>query len=171
MEELEECFLTKGALHNLFVYMCKSNAESHDPITDALVTMLTGVVHFTISKHGLLLLKGAPALPFTHMNPEQRQLLYNVVNSLRCEVPTFSAFALTENPLTYTVENERITLNTPSYKIDHKLIFTILLECIAESKRPSLLLFNLIVQRIGCRVNVSRDTIAFAHTKSKSLLV
>lgn len=169
-EDFESKFLTKNAIRNLLVYLCKSNLESPDPITDALATMLTNPTTYIISKHGLVMFRGAPAYPFTHMDAVQRQLIYNVVNSIRNEYHTYSYFALNENPLTYSVENERITINIPPQKIDSKLVMLVLLELIAESKQPSTLLFNLLVQRLQSRINISKETISFANQKSKEIL-
>jgi len=169
-EDFAENFLNKHSIRTVFIYLCKSNSESTDPITDTLATILTCPVQYTVSKHGLVLFKGSPAIPFTHMNPSQRQLLYDVVSSMRCEVPTYSAFALNEDPLTFQAENERITFNIPPVKVDPKLMLHIVLELIAESRRPSTLLFNLIIQRLSARVNITKETIAFANHKSKELL-
>lgn len=170
-EDFSECFLTPAALRGYFVFLCKSNVESTDPITDALTTMLTNAVQFSVGKHGLVLFKGAQPLPFSHMDPSQRQLLYDIVSSMRCEIPTYSHFARIDDPLTYTVENERITFNVSLKKLEPKLVFSILLECIAESKHASNLLFNLLVQRLSARVNISRELIDFAQSKSKEVLV
>lgn len=169
-DDFTERFLNKNSLRTLFVYLCKSNSESPDPITDALATMLTCPVQYTISKHGLVMFKGSPAIPFTHMNPGQRQLLYDVVSSIRCEVHTYGPFALNENPLTYQVENERISVNIPTQKLDPKLVIQIVLELIAESKKPSTLLFNLLIQRLGSKVNITKDTLTFVNQRSKELL-
>ena len=61
---------------------------------------MTEEVRYTVSKHGLLLFKGASPLPFTHMDQAQRHLIYEVISSIRCEVHTYGAFAFGENPLT-----------------------------------------------------------------------
>lgn len=168
-EDFEEKFLNKESLRRVLVYLCKSNIESPDPITDALATVLTNPVQYTISKHGLVMFKNAPAIPFTHMDPYQRQLIYQVVNSLRCEHHTYSAFALAENPLTYTLENERITLHIPSVKLDPKVVLHIVLELVAESKHPSPVLFNLLIQRLCSRVNITKEAISFANKKSSEI--
>ena len=170
MEDFEEKFLNEAALRSYFVYLCKSNSESVDPITDALVVMLTNPVQFTVSRHGLIMFKGAQPYPFTHMDASQRQLLFDMVGSIRCEVPTYSAFALVENPLTFAVENERITFNVNGSKLDPKLVFHMLIELVAKSNRPSHLLFNIMMQRLSARVNISKESLSFVNGKSKEML-
>ncbi len=131
--------------------------------------MLTQPVQYSISKHGLVMFKGSPAFPFHHMNHDQRHVLYQVVNSFRCQYHTYSAFAST-NPTTYSIENERINIDIPSTKLDPKLVLTILVELIAVSKQPSLLLLNLMIQRLTSRVNICKDTISFANEAGKFTL-
>jgi len=167
MEDYEEKFLNQDALRDYMLYACHSNAESSDPITDTLTVMLTEPVQYTVSKHGLIMFKSLPPLPYTHMNPAQRQLVYAVVNSIRCEYPTYSEFALVENPLTYSVENERITLNVPSRKLDPKAVLSILVELVSTSKNQSQLLFNILVQRLCARVQITKDTISFANDQCR----
>jgi len=167
MEDFEEKFLCHDSLRDYLLYACHSNAESSDPITDALTVMLTEPVQYTISKHGLIMFKSLPPLPFTHMNPGQRQLIYNVASSIRCEYPTYSYFALAENPLTYSVENERITLNIQSQKLDPKLVLLVLVELISTSTHQSQLLFNIMIQRLSARVLITKDAITFANDQCR----
>ncbi len=169
-EEFEALFLSKESLKTYFVFLCKSNVESSDPITDALVVMLTSSVQYTISKHGLVMFKGSPAFPFTHMHHEQKHLLYQVVSSIRSEFHTYSHFARAEDPLTYGVENERLNIHIPAQKLDPKLVIGVLVDLIATSSKPSTLLFNLMIQRLTSRVNISKDTISFANEMAKVTL-
>lgn len=168
-EEFARLFLSPVALRNVFVHMCKTNSESPDPIVDTLTTILTHQVQFCVSKYGLVLFKNAPPLPYTIFLPAQRQLIYDMCNSLRNEVPTFSAFALNENPLTYNVENEKIIFNVEISKLDPKTIISILVDCLRETNHYPLLLFNLILQRLNSRVNVTRDIMEFAGHVAQSL--
>jgi hypothetical protein len=166
-EEFRALFLSEPALRSQFVHMCKTSAEAADPITDAVAAMLMSNVQFCIGKHGLVLLKGGAAFPYSLMSAEQRQFLYELVHAVGSDVPCHSALACLENPLTWTIENERILFNTAPEKIDPRVVFAILLECIATSQHGSQTLCDLLVQRLGSRVTIGRDTLAFVHERSK----
>jgi hypothetical protein len=169
-DDFDEHFLNKDFLKRCFVFLCKSNIESSDPITDALATMLTTNIQYSVSSHGLSLFKDAPAFPYHLMNASQRQLLYHVVRSVWSGENTYSGFARTVDPLTFSIRNERIHLHTPPVKLDPKLVVSILVDSIASSKQPSLLLFNLMIQRLTSRVNVCKDTMIFANEQGKLTL-
>jgi hypothetical protein len=160
MEDFEATFLSRDALRRFILYLCSLNTESPDPITDALVTAMTETVRYTISKHGLMLFKGTSPLPFNRMDAAQRHLIYEVVSSIRCEVHTYGPFAYSENPLTFSVENERITVNVPPVKLDHALVLSILVDLIRASAKPSMLLFNIMIQRLSARVHITKDVLA-----------
>jgi hypothetical protein len=166
-EEFRALFLSDAALRSQFVHMCK--AETHDPITDAAATMLASNVQFCVGKYGLVLFKGGATFPYTLMSPEQRQFLYELVHAVGSDMPCHSAIACLENPLTWTVENERILFHTPPTKLDPRVVFAILIDCVATSEHSSRTLCDLLIQRLGSRVNISRDTIAFVREKSAAV--
>lgn len=160
MEDFQSAFLSRDALRRFILHSCSLNTESPDPITDALVTAMTETVRYTVSKHGLTMFKGISPLPFNRMDAAQRHLIYEVISSIRCEIHTYGPFALAENPLTFSIENERITMNIPPTKIDHALVLSILLDLIKASAKPSVLLFNIMLQRLSARVNITKDVLA-----------
>ncbi len=164
-EEFRAHFLSEAALRSQFVHMCK--AETHDPITDAVAAMLTSNVQFCVGKYGLVLFKGGAAFPYTLMSPKQRQFLYELVHAVGSDVPCHSAISCLENPLTWTIENERILFHTPAEKLDPRAVFAILIDCVATSEHGSKTLCDLLVQRLGSRVTVARDTLAFVREKTK----
>ena len=168
-EEFRAHFLSEAALRSQFVHMCK--AETHDPITDAVAMMLTSNVQFCVGKYGLVLFKGGVAFPYTLMSPHQRQFLYELVHAVGSDVPCHSALSCLENPLTWAVENERILFHLPPEKLEPRTVFSILIECVAASEHGSRTLCDLLVQRLGSRVNIARDTLAFVHEKTREVFV
>ena len=159
--------MSEDALRRQFLHMCKTSAEASDPITDAVACMLTSNVQFCVGRYGLVLFKGGPTFPYTLMTAEQRQFLYELVHAVGSDVPCHSALACIDNPLTWSVENERILFHTPPEKLEPRAVFGILVHCVATSKHGSALLCNLLVQRLGSRVNIARDTLAFVHEQSR----
>ena len=168
-DQFRELFMCEDALRRQFVHMCKTSAEASDPITDAVCCMMTSTVQFCVGKYGLVLFKGGPTFPFTLMSPRQRQFLYELVHAVGSDVPCHSALACLENPLTWAVENERILFHMPPEKLEPRAVFRILLNCVASSKHGSALLCNLLVQRLGSRVNIGRDTLAFVHEHTREV--
>jgi len=169
VEQFRELFMSEDALRRQFVHMCKTSAENPDPITDAVCCMLTSNLQFCVGKYGLALFKGGPTFPYTLMSPVQRQFLYELVHAVGSDVPCHSALACIDNPLTWSVENERILFHLPPEKLEPRLVFRTLLDSVATSKHGSALLCNLLVQRLGSRVNVGRDTLAFVKEYSREV--
>jgi len=167
--QLEVVFLEEQALKKWFLYFCKANSESLDPITDALALFLGNSVQFTLSKNGLYIFEDYIPIPFSIMTPHQKQLLYHILSSFRADEHTYCEFHLLEDPLTYTVVNENIIFNIKRKKISAKTIFCILLELIHSSKKPSLTLFNIIIQRLHCKVAIDKETLLFVNETSKQI--
>lgn len=170
-EDIETTFFDKESLKKVFLYFCTSNAESPDPITDALSIMISSYIEFTVSVRGVFLFRDFMPIPFSVMNNEQRHLIYHISNSFRAAEHTYSRFCTSENPLTYSIENECIVINTPKKKVDPKLILTILLEMIASSKQPSILLFNILIQRLLSKISVDKEVLVFAQEQVKRVFI
>jgi len=157
-------FLQEDNVKRVLVYLCKGSPTSSDPITDALVTMLGGPVQFCVGRFGLVLFKDGASFPFAMMNQEQRQFLYEIVRGVGSEMPCYGPLAVLDNPLTFTIENERILFHIPKQHLDPKTVFRAMVELINESRPNSSLLTNLLVQRLGSRIILSRETLAYVHT-------
>lgn len=170
-EEIEELFFDKESLKKIFLYFCNSNSESPDPITDALTVMINSYIEFTISIRGVYLFRDFMPVPFSIMNHQQKQYIYHLSSSFRASEHTFSSFCKIENALTYSVENECIVITSPKKKIDAKTIITILLELIVQSKQPSILLFNILMQRLLSRITVDKDILMFAQAEIKKKFI
>jgi hypothetical protein len=163
LQAYTESFLSKDALKNYFIHLCQVNNASADPIIDALVTILTHPCIFCVCKYGVVLFKNATPYPYTIMNAQQRQLIYQMCSSMRSEIPTFSAFATTNKPLTYVIDNEKIIFNLSIPKIDARIIIMILIECLNIIPHKRNLLFNIILQKLSSKVQLSKELIEFAH--------
>lgn len=165
--QLEIDFLNEESLKTWFLYFCQANSESLDPITDALTVFLSYPVQFTLSKNGLYLFEDSIPVPFSIMTNQQKQTLYHIVSSFRADVHTYSEFHRIENPLTYNILNDNIVFNIKKKKLNAKTVLKILLELIHQSQKPSLMLFNIIIQRLHCKITIDKETIKFANETSK----
>lgn len=169
--EIEELFFDKESLKKFFLYFCNTNSESPDPITDALTVMINSYIEFTVSVRGVYLFKDFMPVPFSVMNSQQKQYIYCMSSSFRASEHTFSSFCRVENALTYSIENECIVIASPKKKIDAKVIITILLELIVQSKQPSILLFNILIQRLMSKITVDKDILMFAQSEIKKKFI
>ena len=169
MNEFHALFLTPAALERTLAYMCRTFTQ--DPITESVKIMLTCPVQFHVSRFGVGMFKGCGVFPFTYMTKEQRQWLHELVRAIGAE--GYHSALMADEPLVYTIENDRIFFKGGEM-LDSKLVFEILLKSMAKSgEDPSRLrlLVSLLLQRIGCRVPIGRDTIAFVHELSESVFV
>ena len=157
-------FLSPAALRAVLAHLAHTSSDTSDPITDAVVTMLTVPVQFSVGRFGVTLFRGAAPLPFKSMSGAQRCFVNEIVYGIG-HPGRYGPLCMGDQSLRYTVENERITLHTPPHRLDPKLVFRVLLEAAAEAQlgARAVLLCNLLVQRIGTRVALSRDTIAFVQ--------
>ena len=179
-------FLDPEHLQRLFAYMCRSSTR--DPIADTARIMLTTPVQFHISRHGVGLFKGCPVFPFTYMGGEQRQWLFELLSAMGGD-QMHSALQAIDAPLEYTAENDRIFFKTapddaslaayyhhpptqaprssPPHLLlllDPRRVFDALLGAVADSGTAYpdrlRLLVNLLLQRIGCQVQIGRELLA-----------
>jgi len=164
--QLEDLFLDSDSLRTWFLYFCQANSESLDPITDVLALFLGLPIQFTLSKNGLYIFEDSIPIPFSIMSNSQKHLLYHIVSSFRADEHTFSDFNLSD-PLTYVIVNENIVFTIKKKKLDAKKILKMLLKLIHNSSKPSLTLFNIIIQRLHCRVAIDKDTLLYANEASK----
>lgn len=171
MDELKALFLSVESLQQILAYMCRSG--SPDPISDSMRLMLSSPVHFHVSRFGLGLFKGVPVFPYTYMSNEQRTWLYDLMRAIRGDT-NHSALSRLDDPLEYTTENDRIFFKDASMtRLEPKLVFDALIYSMTKSTHASparlKLLVNLLLQRIGCRIQISRDTLTHVQSRTEAL--
>lgn len=162
MSLLEETFLSDESLLRIMTYMCRSGV---DPIVNTLHTMLTCDVQFAIGKYGLVLFKGH-VFPYTYMTVDQRHCLYLL--ALHAHDKQHSAYAVLDNPLKFTAENGHIIFK-PVHRIPIQRVFDVLIMALQRSKRASMMLCNILLQKLGAKIVLSRETLQYIHEKSKFL--
>ena len=159
-------FLSPPALLQILTHLAHTSSDTSDPITDAVATMLTTPVQFCVGRYGLVMFKGGAPLPYKAMNAAQRWFVQEVVYGVG-HPGRYGPLCMAEQSLRYTVENERILFHTPPHRLDPKVVFRVLLDAAAQARQGSMLLCNLLVQRVGTRVALSRDTIAFVQEQGR----
>lgn len=167
MEDLISLFLNPDTLERVFLYMCKTAVTCADPITESVKAMLCNQIQFSVSRCGLGIIKGQPVFPYSFMTTEQRQWVYELVRAISNGDDHHSALARLDDPLTYVVENERIIFRGTT-TLDAKVVFNVLLDCMFKSERDIhriQLLNDLLLQRIGGRVQITRETLR--HIQSR----
>jgi hypothetical protein len=143
--------------------------------------MITTPIQFHVRRYGLGLFKGSAVFPYTYMSAEQRVWLHDVVRAIRTG-GNHSALCRLNESLTYTIENDRIFFHTSGADQQQQQrptrlaptdVFDALLGAMAESKHTTpdrlQLLVGLLLQRIGCRVHVCRETLMHVQRRSAEL--
>lgn len=164
METLERLFLTEEPLTRFMIYACQRGGA--DPVIDTLYAMLNNDAQFVVGRYGLLLFKDLPVLPWVYMDVEQRECLYQLV--FHANDRQHSAYAVLEDPLTFKAENGHIAF-TGRIRLSGERIFAALLRAMAACKRPSRMLCNIILQKLGVRMVISKQLLCFINDNAKAL--
>jgi hypothetical protein len=85
--------------------MCRTS--THDPISETARLMLTTPIQLHVSRFGLGLFKGCAVFPFSYMNKDQRQWLFELLSAMGGD-QMHSALQTIDSPLEYVAENDRI---------------------------------------------------------------
>jgi len=132
--------------------------------------MLNQPMQLSINKHGVTLFRYAPSIHFSYLNHEERCFVFDAVSSLQSDVPSFGGFSVLEDPLKFIVENNCIILEFSGTKLNAEDVLSMLIDCIAQSKKPRILLYSLIIQRLHGKVHLTRSQLQFARIKSLEAL-
>lgn len=163
MEDLTALFLNDESLLRIMTYMCRDGA---DPIVDTLYTMLNATVQFALNRYGLVLFRGHGVFPYAYMSVEQRQCLYQLAQHV-CD-KQHSAYARADDPLRFSIEDDHIVF-APTLQLPQHQVFDVLIRALQQSKRGSPMLCNIILQKLGTRMLLHKDSLAYIYEKSKAL--
>lgn len=163
-------FLAPAPLSIVLTHLAQTSSDASDPITHAVVTMLTGNVQFCVGRYGLVLFRNTAPLPFRAMNPAQRWFIQEIVYGIG-HPGRYGPLCMGDQSLRYCVENECIAFTIPPHRLEPKAVLGVLLDSVGEARRDggAPLLANLLLQRIGARVPLTRETLTFAHERAAAL--
>jgi hypothetical protein len=102
--------------------------------------------------------------PYFYLTKEQRQYLYSIASSIARE---------SECTQRYRFCNGCLILTDYSGKaLDQRLVWRMILECVATSKKHKdclKMLANVVIQRVLCRLQHSKDVIAYVYELTEEI--
>jgi hypothetical protein len=164
MEEL--FFRDPEHLRKLFVYMCSQCTALEDPISNVACMFLQGRLHISFGVSGIAFFENGIIFPYFYLSRQQRQYLYTISSAIASN-PSHS------NPQRYRFCNGCLVLTDYSGKsLDQHLVWRMILGCVATSTKHRgclRLLANVVIQRVLCRAQHSKDIIARVYEMSDEI--
>jgi hypothetical protein len=166
--ELKNLFFVRDKLHETFkiLCMCKTSYEN-DTLTAVVTQLCTSDVQIKFTEQGFVPFHKFPLLviPYIYMTKQQLQGIKNIITNLTKNQVTFRASSMMGGGASITC------LHQPALIIDPAdVLFTLyyLLQQHCKQNKGSSLIYNTIVQRLSCNVDLSRAHIAQAREKIKA---
>ena len=164
MEDL--FFRNPEHLRKMFVYMCSQCTALEDPISNVACLFLQGRLHVSFGVSGIAFFENGIIFPYFYLTRQQRQYLYTISSGIASN-PSHS------NPQRYRFCNGCLILTDYSGKsLDQRLVWQTILGCVAASSKHKgclRLLANVVIQRVLCRAQHSKDIIAHVYEMSDEI--
>ena len=157
-DKMETLFLSNQAhIRKMFTYMCSQCTAPEDPISNMACQFLHGKLHISFGVSGIAFFEDGIIYPYFYLTREQRQYLYSIAGAIASE-------SQADNPQQrYRFVNGCLVLTDYTGKtLDQRLVWRVLLECVATSQKHQdclRMLANVVIQRILCRTHHSKEMI------------
>ena len=153
-------------LRKMFIYMCSQCTALEDPISNVACQFLQGRLHISFGVSGIAFFEDGIIFPYFYLTRQQRQYLYSISSAITCNTPQ-------ENPHRYRFSNGCLVLTDFTGRVlDQKLVWRTILGCVASSTKHRIclrLLANVVIQRVLCRAQHSKDVIAYVYQMSDEI--
>ena len=158
---MNELFLqNKAHLRKMFTYMCSQCTAPEDPISNMACQFLHNRLHISFGVSGISFFEDGIIYPYFYLTREQRQYLYSIAGAIAKETG--------ECLQRYRFCNGCLVLTDFTGKtLDQRLMWQVILECVADSSKHSgclKMLANVVIQRILCRSQHSKDIISYVYS-------
>jgi hypothetical protein len=155
---MEELFFDDEAhLRKLFTYMCSQCTAPEDPISNTACLFLGKKMFISFGIAGISFFEDGVIYPYFYLTRDQRQHLYTIASSAERRRFCNGCLILTEH-------------NGKS--LDQRRVWRVILKCVCESKthRDCLrMLADVLVQRILCKIQLSKDVVEYVHQQVEQL--
>lgn len=165
-ERYIQTFFSGEALQRMMTYMCDAcTTEISDPVCSTLTMFMSTPVVFCVTGIGLIPFRNTAmaVMPFSQMTPEQREFLLGYIDFTReagLGVPSTQmgggcVLSLTKNAIS-------------PHHLDHVTVLSMFFRTVLDGCEPRDLetrmgVCNIVLQRLGAAVNISRDNIQRVH--------
>jgi len=164
-------------LRKMFTYMCSQCTAPEDPISNMACQFLLGRLHISFGVSGIAFFEDGVIYPYFYLTREQRQFLYSIAGAIARDPHAQQQQSEPgggeepEQPRTmqprYRFCNGCLVLTDHTGKtLDQRLVWRVILECVAASPKHQgclRMLANVVIQRILCRAQHSKDVTAFVY--------
>lgn len=168
MNELKIMFFVEENLLKTFkiLCMCKTSYEN-DTLTAVVTQLCTSDVQIKFTEQGYVPFYKFPLLviPYIYMTKEQILGIKKIVTDLTKQQVTFRASSMMGGGASITCSQPPARIIDPADVLF--ALHCILLQHCKQNNSPSLI-YNTIVQRLACNVDLSRTHIARARNKIKA---
>ena len=164
---MDELFLHNPEhLRKMFIYMCSQCTALEDPISNVACQFLQGRLHVSFGVSGIAFFEDGVIFPYFYLTRKQRQYLYSIAAAIACNTPH-------ESPQRYRFCNGCLVLTDFTGKcLVQKLVWRMILDCVATSPKHKgclRLLSNVVIQRVLCRAQHSKDIMEYVYEMSEEI--
>jgi hypothetical protein len=166
-ERYTELFFSEQALAPMLAYMCNAcPLEVADPVCDTLTVFLSNTVTFAVTNVGLIPFRNASmsVFPFSHMTEAQRAFLLEYIAFLRRHWLGLTSTQMGGGCVVSLAQRASNTLH-----LDAVTVLSVMTRSVLESATygdfdARVSVCNIVLQRLGARVHLSRESMRKLHT-------
>lgn len=151
-------------LRKMFTYMCSQCTAPEDPISNMACQFLHGRLHISFGVSGIAFFEDGVIYPYFYLSREQRQYLYSIAGAIARDA---------HHPQRHRFCNGCLVLTDYTGKtLDQRLVWRVILQCVAASSKHQnclRMLANVVIQRILCRAQHSKDVISFVYELAEEI--
>jgi hypothetical protein len=143
----------------MFTYMCSQSTSPEDPISNTACQFLHSKLHISFGVSGIAFFEDGVIYPYFYLTREQRQYLYSIAGAIAGERGDCTQ--------KYRFCNGCLVLTDYTGKtLDQKLVWRVILECVATSSKHQnslKMLADVVIQRILCKTQHSKEIRSFVR--------
>ena len=171
---MEDLFLRNVPhLRKMFTYMCSQCTAPEDPISNMACQFLHGRLHVSFGVSGVSFFEDGVIYPYFYLTREQRQHLYLIAGAIARDPHAEEPHTTPQPRQRYRFCNGCLVLTDYTGKtLDPRLVWRVILECVAASPRHQeclRMLANVVIQRILCRAQHSKDVVAYVYELAEEI--
>lgn len=166
-----QTFFTGDALRHVLFYMCnKCTIEVIDPVTSTLQMFITTPVMFAVTQLGLMPFRGCPMaiLPFTHMSVKQKQAILDLLQCMQDNDAGRVSTQLGGGCRVTLVRRFTHTHSLDAVDVLAAFCDAVLSDTGYAHMGARVSVCNIVLQRLGVNVGLSRSTIQDVHARIKA---
>lgn len=167
-DEFMKAFFTGNALQNILFYMCnKCTIEVVDPICTTLKMFITTPVIFAVTQIGLIPFRNCPMaiFPYTHMSAQQKNTILTLLSLVQEQDSGRVSTQLGGGCRVTLARRFAHSTHLPVADVLATFCDAVLSSPYYTSKQVRVSVCNIVLQRLGVTVGLSRSIIRDVHAR------